>query len=52
MGGADSLVIGGREFWNQDDSEDSERRRRGLGVGSRDKGGKKGVSSRYFVNGT
>jgi hypothetical protein len=48
--GADGLVVSGREFWNQDDLEDSKQRERGLKVVGWEKGGKEGVGGGDFVN--
>jgi hypothetical protein len=52
VAGADDLVVGSREFWNQDSSEDSKQRGRGLRVVDWEKGGKEGVGGSNFVNGT
>jgi hypothetical protein len=50
--GADGVVVDSREFWNQDNSEDSKGRGRGLGAVGQEKGGKEGVGGGDFVNGT
>ena len=51
VAGADGLVVGSREFWNQDDSENSKQRGRGLRSAGWEKGGKEGVGGSDFVNG-